>query len=542
MIAATAMLVGCKDYDESYGNVDPVRVELAYAFSSSSASSLTRMAEDKLQSDGAEINNLSLSVFQMHNQTIKPANISWKTPTKKPDETTPTSLYYHSNYCAMNPGVNGCLVYGNVTLPTTVNTPDDIFFSLEPIHADAETLPEGAATVATYLTNIANAKGTYGSDELYWKNTTNYDLKYLFNYFTNNRKVLAGSAACARAWAQDLKTKLNALTITDDLLKSVRTAIINAINDNSAISISDYPRSAGLPDGAAVLRWNGTAFVTQAKTTTLAPINNITRYAKPAPLCYFVESGIQTSNSEVDYDDVYSNSSTWDDVLTNFTDDDEITSETRAVAVTNPLEYAAARLKLTVKASGTTLPDNDSESPNVTLADKFPITGIIVGDQRKVGYDFTPPLNQSDAEADIKFIYDHVPTKSGGNYNLTTTATDPFETLVFQSPDEEEVTIILELENNSGSAFKGNGGGIVHKDTRFYLLGKIKMENALDRGTEDYHKRVFTKDYTTEVQLTVSSFANAYNVLPNLLNYNLEIGVEVERQWTVAKPTEVHLD
>ena len=68
------------------------------------------------------------------------------------------------------------------------------------------------------------------------------------------------------------------------------------------------------------------------------------------------------------------------------------------------------------------------------------------------------------------------------------------------------------------------------------------MENALDRGTEDYHKRVFTKDYTTEVQLTVSSFANAYNVLPNLLNYNLEIGVEVERQWTVAKPTEVHLD
>lgn len=541
MIAATAMLVGCKDYDESYGNVDPVRVELAYAFSSSSASSLTRMAEDKLQSDGAEINKLS--VFQMHNQTIKPANISWKTPTKKPDETTPTSLYYHSNYCAMNPGVNGCLVYGNVTLPTTVNTPDDIFFSLEPIHADAETLPEGAATVATYLTSIANAKGTYGSDELFWKNTTDYDLKYYFNYFTNNRKVLAGSAACARAWAQDLKTKLIALgERSDHLLESVRTAIIAAIDDNLAISTSYYPRSAGLPDGAAVLRWNGTEFVTQTKTTTLAPINNITRYAKPAPLCYFVESGIQTSNSEVDYDDVYSNSSTWDEVLGNFTDDDEITSDTRAVAVTNPLEYAAARLKLTVKAADAALPDYDSQSSDVTLGTDFPIIGIIIGDQRKVGYDFTPPLNQSDAEADIKFIYDHVPTVSSGNYNLTTTATDPFETLVFQSPDDEEVTIILELQNNSGSAFKGNGGGIVHNDTRFYLLGKIKMENALDRGTEDYHKRVFTKDYTTEVQLTVSSFANAYNVLPNLLDYNLEIGVEVERQWTVAKPTEVHLD
>jgi hypothetical protein len=135
----------------------------------------------------------------------------------------------------MNPGVNGCLVYGNVTLPTTVNTPDDIFFSLEPIHADAETLPEGAATVATYLTNIANAKGTYGSDELYWKNTTNYDLKYLFNYFTNNRKVLAGSAACARAWAQDLKTKLNALTIGDPLQASVKTAIIEAIDDKASV-------------------------------------------------------------------------------------------------------------------------------------------------------------------------------------------------------------------------------------------------------------------------------------------------------------------
>ena len=42
--------------------------------------------------------------------------------------------------------------------------------------------------------------------------------------------------------------------------------------------------------------------------------------------------------------------------------------------------------------------------------------------------------------------------------------------------------------------------------------------------------------------MTVSSLAKAYNVLPNLLTSNLEIGVETTPQWIAATPTAIRLD
>jgi len=61
-------------------------------------------------------------------------------------------------------------------------------------------------------------------------------------------------------------------------------------------------------------------------------------------------------------------------------------------------------------------------------------------------------------------------------------------------------------------------------------------------ANSENNKQVFTKDYITTVNMTVSSLARAYNVPPNLLSPNLEIGVETTPEWEGATPTVIRLD
>ena len=120
-------------------------------------------------------------------------------------------------------------------------------------------------------------------------------------------------------------------------------------------------------------------------------------------------------------------------------------------------------------------------------------------------------------------------------------AQSPFlHTLVLQNWETEDVTVILELQNNSGQDFKGENG-VVYNGTKFYLIGKIKLSDANSTGSEDYKSRVFTQDHTTTVGMKVESLAHAYNVLPDLLGGRLEIGVQIKTDWEAAKPTTVIL-
>ena len=78
-----------------------------------------------------------------------------------------------------------------------------------------------------------------------------------------------------------------------------------------------------------------------------------------------------------------------------------------------------------------------------------------------------------------------------------------------------------------------------------YLIGKVEasLYNSSDPNVHSENKdQVFTKDYITTVNMTVSSLARAYNVPPNLLSNNLEIGVETTPQWEAATPTIIRLE
>ena len=128
-----------------------------------------------------------------------------------------------------------------------------------------------------------------------------------------------------------------------------------------------------------------------------------------------------------------------------------------------------------------------------------------------------------------------------------TEQTAEFNTLSLQTktysqekPEESDVTVILEFENKSGQDFRGENKMIVYQGTKFYLVGKLKLTPP-QAGDEDYKKRIFTQDHTTEVTMTINSLARAYNVMPNILSGRLEVSVEMKLKWTEATPTTVIL-
>lgn len=579
------MMVSCANDDEFVDNGKPVNVEMAYAFSSSSkAGKMTRQVSQVVQGNEQGTVRLpsSMLILQLDNVNPQQLDYTFEEPVSKTD---PRARFYRTSYCNLVVGVNGCIVYGDVEdLPAPSGTStkvyngsliphfpeaivtekdyeDDIKFNLESIY-DAET--SGVPTDATALANALNAVTEAGG----WKNSTDDFLSGLLLKFTNNDYSLPGSAANVRKWIQllidEITPHLTTETtdpkyIADETVRSILGTIKStAVAQLTTIAHYDYPRDINLPDGAAVVRWadvtegNETVkkFVPQINTTTLDNINSISRFAYPASLYYFVRSDLRASNESVDFDDLYTNSPTWTDVV----NDDRfktygsnvVTGSSRAVILTKPVQYAVAQLQINMKAYTSTL--KDAKGNDVTVGStSFPLKGIIVCDQHPVDYKFAPARVEdgSFSEADVRFIYDsQVPDNC---YLTTTDNADTWvaasNTLVLQSLDGDDVNVILEFENNSGSDFECLDG-VVYRGTRFYLIGEVDYDRYKTGSTvnEDNMNRVFTKDYITTVNMTVTSLEKAYNVPPNLLTNNLEIGVETTPDWIGSTPTVIRLE
>ena len=238
--------------------------------------------------------------------------------------------------------------------------------------------------------------------------------------------------------------------------------------------------------------------------------------------------------------DYEGNSFSWDTFLSSF-NCPSVESTTKSVAIVSPLQYAVAQLKLKVNV------DNDADDTELTydndnhyIAYKksatndyyFHLTGVIIGGQRKVGYNFKP-INNSDV--DIRFVYDG---QVKNDFFLRKNSEDEFNTLVLQSYDGEDLNVILEFEYTGTDKFKGLNGW-VYPGTRFYLVGEVIAADFKEGTGDDASRgRVFTQDYTTTINMTVSSLAKAYNVLPSILSSNLEIGVMTTPQWQAATPSE----
>lgn len=568
MAVVVMVLTGCKDYDaDIIANSEPVRVELAYTFSSTASGNYTRQADGLVQ-NSSHRQPSDLHVVTMRDNEPMRSEVIWENPVKIEGEgENPTLLLYYSRYCEMVPGVNRCLVYGDVadadvplgeipskvyngsliksslTTLTSYSDLKNVSFSLESIRESTDA-PSEAGTLADALTTLANNDAWVGSD--------NAILMNLRQNFINHGFNLPGSAASVKQWLLALADAAQSYidnppssigetekTILGDI-KAVATTTANGITIDNG-----YPRNLYLPDGAAALRWveSENKFLPQMQTTTLDNINTVSRFAYPAALYYFINSDLKTSNTKVNYATEYggvtaiTTKTAWDDILERkFTDDIKVTTSTKSVALEDPVEYAVAQLHVTVQASAASLPDASNPAASVNVGDEtFPLTGIIVCGQRPVNYLFEQGSN---SDAEVKFIYDSQVKKSDNTdtyYYMTNNApAGGPSTLVLQSFTGEDVNIILEFEYHGAEKFKCIDG-FVYPNTRFYLVGKVEVTNG-SAGDGISDGRVFTKDYITSVNITVSSLAKAYNVLPNLLTSNLEIGVMTTPQWIAATP------
>lgn len=448
---------------------------------------------------------------------------------------------YYVNTCYLMTGTDRMLVYGKATkpsnadlavygelsaLPTVRKKTADIQFSLSSIRESTEA-HEDATALANYMTTIANTPG--------WSTTTDPTLKSYYLDFirigSEGAGLMSGAAANIKAFVAALKALLEAKG--DALSDALSAAIIDKIDANSTIASNTYPRSLGLPDGAAAIRWTGSRFEVKTTTTQLDNINGINRYTYPAELMFFVDSPIRTSAEEVSKTVYQGNTKTWSAFLdTYYTGSTAVNTNTKAVAVENPIQYGVAKLNLTLTGMSPTLRDAKDEIVSNTSMTTLPLKGVIIGGQHTVGFNMKPQGEQTDVDG--RFIYEKT-------VDATSLATEGYKTstLVLQSYDNEKVPVILEFENNTGQAFTGKDG-TVYPNARFYLIALIDPADKKEVG-KDYTNRVFTQDYTTTMSMSVTSLAKAYTCMPDLLAPRLEVGVQVVTKWIQATTTNVEL-
>jgi hypothetical protein len=554
---------------------EPMSLLLACAPANSNRA-LTRLADEVVQ------NNDYRDITQFRFIALKNGIVTDCSIDNPSNSTTGAIRYYHSTYCSMVVGSDGCLVYAkakdvakdppaatlkyngslNAVIPNQVQSTNQIQFNLESILDATEARETGddranweieAWALADALTAIVNDSHNEGST-LVWKTSTNVILKNLLQRFTNSGADLPGSAASVKQWMLSLSNAADSYlenpptSIGDD--EKTLLGIIKTKADEKAATITVspetsatlYPRDINLPDGAAALRWTGEKFEPQMQTTTLDDINSVSRFVYPPALYYFVESGLWTSNTARTFEN-YQDKSHWkateendaDAVQSLFSDGNKVEKNTKTVAIADPLQYAVAHLTMRVQAEAASLPYETGNENKIDIS-KLTLKGVIIGGQRPVGYDFKPTSNSL---YDVSFIYDS--QVSGA----LTDSSDPktYHTLALQSYDGENVNIILEFEYSGDTGFKCLNG-YVYPGTRFYLVGVLDPsqgdppDGLTEEEKTELKKRVFTQDYTTAINMEVTSLEKAYNVLPSLLSNSLEIGVIVTPQWISAEPSE----
>ena len=416
----------------------------------------------------------------------------------------------------------------------TEDDPADFSFSLEQIVADdavaaltASTNPGGK--LLQYLTNVAIASDGLGTPKRWYEYTTGDDpaLKAMFDTYVTMHGL--SSFEVARVLT-DLYQSLKPLS------SPLATAIKAAINDPTYATISasdsvkliaaleDFPESYNLPVGSIDIAWNSTSHIFEVGTYSNMALPN--RYVYPAQLWYYANSAIKTSNTSKQT--AYDNVNDWAAILALHTDAAAVNTKTRAVAITNPIQYAVARFDVQVKLAASSLADNSDIVEGVATAvdcgTGLPVTAILVGGQQEVNFDFT-----ANTSATEYTIYDNVMASTveatPADMIASTSYSALNHTLVLEN-GTADVKIAVEMLNNTGVDFYGAGGQLIPKKGKFYVVGTLTAAAATETGGH-----VFKQDFTTTAKLNLKDLRAAYNTIPDLRTPKLELGFSVDLTW-----------
>lgn len=401
--------------------------------------------------------------------------------------------------------------------------PQNYAFELQSIYNSTET-----PAVATKLMELLNDVRSVSTSSIN------------MNAYLTTFKPTAGSSASVEAALNDLWTKAKALNISDD----DKAALIRAIENKNYATVSGgkvtlasdlqgYPASIGLPDGAAAIDWDSksTPTIHVAGNTGLSIIA-LSNYVYPASLYYRANTQIGVSDAS-NVSNTYG-ADKWADIMgstSQYTKNGTVTANTHSIALMDQIQYAVGRLDLKIKAAAGTLYDGEGNPVTVPTAG-FPVSAVLVSDQRNVNWEFRPV-------GDVSYtIYDNVmngtlAAKAGDFSGIN-------HTLVLEtSPNTKQVHVAVELTNNTSWAFKGRDG-YVPAGGKFYLLGTLNLPDAKDPNNSG-RDRIFEQDYITTVELTIldgksggdndEGLGSAYNVIPDLRTPELEVAFSVNLDW-----------
>ena len=449
--------------------------------------------------------------------------------------------------------------YGSLTTAgLSAGAPSGISFSPKQIYtgsADAK-----AKSLATYLTTIAGSSYTDAqSTEHKWSavsaDASTGQGSALATLYKNFTSLTAGSSASVQEAVQELYTSLNSLLTGNqtDVNKGIINAIIKnikagaTVDDGTVALNADYtgfPENINLPDGAVTVKFENGAFTAQTSatyTTDGTQVAALSDYVYPANLWYRANTLIKTSDKVLT--DKYTNGTAWDAILANYDGDGVVKNSTASIALKDQIQYAVGRLKMTVKAAANTLKDGNDEDVAVPT-EGFPVSAVLIGDQRKVDFQFAPVSKDKQYT-----IYD----KELSGINATTTGSSANNTLALETPADENVNVLLELTNNTGKRFKGKNG-YIPAGGKFYLLATLTPSKGTGYNATGMNQ-VFKQDYVTSANFTIQAntkdattnpnqdkgLGAAYNVIPDLRTPALSIGLSVDLTWQSGLTFDVNL-
>lgn len=434
--------------------------------------------------------------------------------------------------------------------------------------------------ICNYLKKIAESQATVGGSVVKWSEVTetaNKGLKELFDDFTGKKSAsayytMAGSSKSLEAAVEDLYFSLinnshelaqaicnNIYTgTTDENVEVTNTDTKKELKFKESGALYGFPSiTDNLPDGAAVITWNGTvpSYAATGESgqyvSTGMNISNLSTFAYPACLYYWGKSDILTS--EDSKKDLFDGTNNWATIATedNYKNGDAITSKTRSVVLTAPVNYAVGRLDISVvyPSTQTQFEDNGKDKKSWVNVGDIKLTGIIIGGQKPVDWQFLQKKGTTDNPVTEYTIYDDITKSTANTSGLPVVVGDDDNkkayvnhTLVLESAGkvgdvEDKVNVALEFVNN-GPDFYGIHG-IIPKGTKFYLVGSLDAGNAAEiannsNNTSSYNNtegKVFKQDYVTYAQFTIAKLKSAYNTIPDLRNPAVELGLSVDLTW-----------
>lgn len=411
--------------------------------------------------------------------------------------------------------------------------PSAFTFTLEQIVANTGAVEGDAA--CTGLTNFLNAVAQASDGVKEWRNYEATDNEGLYQLFKTYATTHVLSSFHVQRMMTDLYKTL--MPSSDAMSTAIKTVIGNGTyatvdgegNVTLVAGLQDFPETKfNIPQGSVSVAYNTTSKLfgnNAAHTYGALDPSNLNLYVYPASLWYTSNTRIKTHNTSLL--DNYTGAASWASILGAYTyDNSSVNSKTRSIALKDTVQYAVARLDVKVKfKEGTTLIDNDSVEANNSVSNPaggYPLTAVLVGGQKNVGFDFTQGT-YAGGIGNTYTIYDKVMTKAI-TYDASAYSA-PNSTLVLETPADIDEYIALEFTNTSDKDFYGVNG-IVPVGGKFYLVGQLSAAAAKETG-----KKVFKQDYTTTVRVAIKDLKSAYVTIPDLKAPELEIGLSVDLHW-----------